>query len=299
MYSKGGKRMIYHFGEYKGRELFEEQNCLKMHHVSLLELNHKESCQAVHAHKDRVEILYLLEGKGYHTIGKTTYETQAGDLLIINAGTAHEERVRGKYPLRYCVCAVTDLQIKGMKKDQIILKNQKPVIKTGEENTFFNHIFQLLINETLSSDPLKNEICSMLAQSLIIKILDYYERNKEECFKNQTSKAELKNEIVLQVQEYLNQNFKEKITLKDAAQRVNINPCYLERIFKKNTGTSFTQYIMDRRLGYAQNLLRDTKKSIAQIAEESGYDNQSYFSQLFKKRFGCTPGAYRKKIKKH
>ena len=139
----------------------------------------------------------------------------------------------------------------------------------------------------------------MLAQSLIIKILDYYERNKEECFKNQTSKAELKNEIVLQVQEYLNQNFKEKITLKDAAQRVNINPCYLERIFKKNTGTSFTQYIMDRRLGYAQNLLRDTKKSIAQIAEESGYDNQSYFSQLFKKRFGCTPGAYRKKIKKH
>lgn len=291
--------MIYHFGEYKGKELFEEQNCLKMHHVSLLELNQKESCQAVHAHKDRVEILYLLEGKGYHTIGKTTYETQAGDLLVINAGTPHEERVRGEDSLRYCVCAVTDLHIKGMEKDWIISKYQNPVIKTGKENTFFNHIFQLLINETLSSDPLKNEICSMLARLLIMKILDYYEKNKEECFKDQISKEESDNGIVLQVQEYLNQNFKEKITLKDAAQRVNISPYYLERIFKKNTGTSFTQYIIDRRLGYAQNLLRDTKRSIAQIAEESGYDNPSYFSQLFKKRFGCNPGAYRKKIKKH
>lgn len=291
--------MIYHFGEYKGEELFEEQNCLKMHHISLLELNQKESCQAVHAHKDRVEILYLLEGKGYHTIGKTIYETKAGDLLIINAGMPHEERVRGKYPLRYCVCAVTDLHIKGMKKDQIISKYQNPVIKTGKENIFFDHIFQLLVNETLSSDPLKNEICSMLARLLIMKILNYYEKNKDEYFKDQISKEESDNEIVLQVQEYLNQNFKEKITLKDAAQRVNISPYYLERIFKKNTGTSFTQYIIDRRLGYAQNLLRDTKRSIAQIAEESGYDNPSYFSQLFKKRFGCNPGAYRKKIKKY
>lgn len=291
--------MIYHFGEYKDREWFEEHGCLKIHHVSLLELNQKESCQAVHSHKERVEILYLLEGKGYHTIGKTTYETQAGDLLIINAGTAHEERIRGECPLRYCVCAVTDLHIKGMKKNQIISKNQSPVIKTGEENTFFNHIFQLLINETLSPDPLKNEICSMLARILIMKILDYYEKNRNECFKDQISNEESENEIVLQVQEYLNQNFKEKIILKDVAKQVNISPYYLERIFKKNTGTSFTQYIIDRRLGYAQNLLRDTKRSIAQIAEESGYDDPGYFSQTFKKRFGCNPGAYRKKIKKY
>ena len=297
---KGGVKLIYHFGEYERSQLFEEHGHPKIHHISLLELNKDESaCQGVHAHNDRVEILYLLEGEGYHTIGKDTYETKAGDLLIINEGILHEERVRGENPLKYCVCAVTNLQLCGRKKNHIILQSQSPIIKTGQENTFFNNIYQLIINESLSKDLLKNEICSMLAEILIGKILDYLETHKDGSSINRSMREESENDIVTKVRRYLDQNFKEKISLTEIARQACVSPYYLERIFKKNTGSSVAQYMIDRRLGYAQNLLRDTAKSISAIAEEAGYDNPSYFSQLFKKKFGCNPGAYRKKIKKH
>jgi AraC-like DNA-binding protein/mannose-6-phosphate isomerase-like protein (cupin superfamily) len=292
--------VIYHFGEYKRNQLFEENGHPKIHHISLLELNKEEaSCQGVHAHNDRVEILYILEGEGYHTIGKNTYETKTGDLLIINEGILHEERVRGEKPLKYCVCAVTDMQICGKKKNHIISRLQQPIIKTGQENIFLNNIYQLLINESLSEDPLKNEICSMLSEVLIGKILDYFETHKDSVKIDKEMMEETENDIVTNVCMYLDQNFKEKISLTEIARQACVSPWYLERIFKKNTGSSVTQYMIDRRLGYAQNLLRDTAKSISVIAEEAGYDNPSYFSQLFKKKFGCNPGAYRKKIKKH
>ena len=99
------------------------------------------------------------------------------------------------------------------------------------------------------------------------------------------------------VQNYMEQNFRDKISLEDMSKIVSVSPWYLERVFKKYTGDSLNQYLIRLKLGYAQNLFRDTSKSIAQVAEEVGYDNPSYFSQLFKKKFGVTPGAYRKKLK--
>ena len=62
----------------------------------------------------------------------------------------------------------------------------------------------------------------------------------------------------------------------------------------KPHGTGFTEYLNDYRLTMAARLLKSSDESILMIAEASGFDNLSYFNRIFKRKYGSSPGAYRK-----
>ena len=70
-------------------------------------------------------------------------------------------------------------------------------------------------------------------------------------------------------------------------------PDYITKIFKKETGMSFKNYIIEKRLDLARKLLQKTDDSIRDISLKVGYDNYSYFTRLFKKSFGVTPVEFR------
>ena len=66
------------------------------------------------------------------------------------------------------------------------------------------------------------------------------------------------------------------------------------KFFKETMGMSFTQYLNDYRLNIAGQTLRSTTDNISDIAQNTGFDNLSYFTRMFKKKYGMTPGEYRK-----
>ena len=86
-----------------------------------------------------------------------------------------------------------------------------------------------------------------------------------------------------------------KITIADAATEVGISQSHFMKYFKNTMGTSFIDYLNEYRLTMASRLLQSSDSSILAISEEVGYDNLSYFNRTFKKRYGMTPSAYRKK----
>lgn len=74
----------------------------------------------------------------------------------------------------------------------------------------------------------------------------------------------------------------------------NYTPNYFSKIFHQATGTGFKAYIMDKRISRAQAMLaNEPEANIAQIAYQCGYKDVSYFSRIFKKKTGITPGNYR------
>lgn len=93
---------------------------------------------------------------------------------------------------------------------------------------------------------------------------------------------------------YLEQNFAEPLRLDDVADYVKLNPAYFSALFKKETGKTFSDYLVERRLRAAQYLLQSTGKSISEIAETVGYNDVKYFSKLFKKHMGVKPSEYRR-----
>ena len=76
------------------------------------------------------------------------------------------------------------------------------------------------------------------------------------------------------------------------AGSVYLNPIYLNRIFKKEKGTSINQWIIQQRMELAATLLRNTGRPAAEIALETGYNNYPYFSTVFKKYFGVAPSQF-------
>ena len=105
------------------------------------------------------------------------------------------------------------------------------------------------------------------------------------------------NSAIDEVCRFVTQNLAEPLTLTVAAEYVHMNPAYLSRVFKKETGQAFNAYVSEQRIRRAKQLLQ-TKDRIIDIAGNVGFENSKYFSQVFKKRTGMTPQEYRAAMQK-
>jgi YesN/AraC family two-component response regulator len=94
---------------------------------------------------------------------------------------------------------------------------------------------------------------------------------------------------------YIHSNFKQKLPLQLVASYVFLNPQYLSRIFKKEVGVSYTDYVNKLRIEYACKLLETTNYPAYRIASECGFTDPSYFNRVFVQQMDMTPKAYRRK----
>jgi YesN/AraC family two-component response regulator len=101
--------------------------------------------------------------------------------------------------------------------------------------------------------------------------------------------------LIGQVTDYIHKHCQEELTLPIVAEAFHISPSHLSRLFKSVRGENFSVYVIDQKLSYGAGLLLEyPDKSIAEIAEETGYYTPAYFTRLFKEKFGVTPSQYRK-----
>lgn len=91
---------------------------------------------------------------------------------------------------------------------------------------------------------------------------------------------------------YISANVNEKITLKQMAEFVYLNPSYLSVVFKEQTGKSFTDYVIEAKVRKASNYLAEGMK-VKQAAEMVGYEDLKHFRKMFQKFIGANPGDYR------
>lgn len=93
--------------------------------------------------------------------------------------------------------------------------------------------------------------------------------------------------------DYIYLHIKEPITLSEIAQAVSLSSCYLSRLFLKETGMSLKEYIIEMKIEKAQNLLKYSDYSSAEIAQFLSFSSQSHFISTFKKHTGITPKKYK------
>lgn len=96
------------------------------------------------------------------------------------------------------------------------------------------------------------------------------------------------------VLECMEANLTRGLTLAELAAAANLSPTHFARRFKATTGSAPHQHMMRLRLQRAQRLLRETSRSIAQIAFECGFSHQGHLTRVFTRLSGITPAAYRR-----
>lgn len=147
---------------------------------------------------------------------------------------------------------------------------------------------EAMLAETAREDGFR-EACLQSLFSLLLTALyrqapDFFPLSRHEC-----------SDSLLAVQQYLDEHFRENLSIQEVARRFFISPGYLQHRFGELVGCSPKQYLILSRLSAAQRLLLTTPLTVNQIAAECGFADVNNFIRRFSSHFGETPAQYRKK----
>lgn len=158
-----------------------------------------------------------------------------------------------------------------------------PAYDTAEYTDIIDDILRIAGSDDYIRDMRINEkLCSLLT----IIMSGSWNPDK----KNQIKKRD---EIII-VKGWIDEHYMEKISLEELSKQFFIDKFYLSRIFKEHYGTTLSNYISNKRITQAKQMLRFSGYNIETIAEKVGISDPNYFTRLFKKIEGITPGEYRK-----
>jgi len=100
---------------------------------------------------------------------------------------------------------------------------------------------------------------------------------------------------IAEAKRYIKENYSQKLTVEDIASHVYLSKSYLSRIFKEETGDSLTTHINKVRIEKSKELLTDKTLSLTDISDMAGFEEQSYFTKVFKSITGDTPARFRQR----
>ncbi|MCR5436762.1 MAG: response regulator [Treponema sp.] len=170
------------------------------------------------------------------------------------------------------------------------------------KNSFFDIIITarnitLEINESFYSESFDNAFEILSKENDIMMLKDYLQKTLLEYMTAIASRrTQNENPIIKKVCAYINDNIAEDISLETMADYVNVSSFYLSKLFKEEMGVTFINFLSDRRLEKSRQMLKNTSKSIKEITAETGYNDQNYFSRLFKNKFGVSPTEFRNQL---
>lgn len=257
--------------------------------------NHKkgavllDSGALLHMHKE-MEIIHVLDGEALFYIDADEFKITKGDIVIVCPFMLHRSKILSECDFQHhCICFDLDIIYdQKLKKDLLdgkasvvrIIKND-PCLSEFIESAFLSHKYKNVGWEL--------EIAGNM--SLFMGKLKQGGHVKTQ------SAAHPKN-IYRKIIEYIAENYQNDITSSDASKSLHINNSYFCRLFKKNFGCTFQNYLCMYRIQISKSLLRDVDLSISQIASKTGFNSISYYSKKFKELVSLTPAEYRKAHKK-
>lgn len=244
-----------------------------------------------HRHSEEVELIYLLEGKAIATIESETYQAQAGDLIVIEKGNTHAISSDHDDPGVTWACAIQSFQIEGERETSIAPPQTYPIVKSGVYREPIENIMQTIHRMLLLNEGIASYACHNLVSALTVL---YHECLKSCSTPRSTTPKVL---FIKNIMNFLNDNYNQKITLKQLAERFRVSESYISHQFAKDYNISPINYVIARRITQAKYALTNSDNTLAEISYAVGYDDVDHFTKLFIKHVGQTPSEYRKQFK--
>lgn len=250
-----------------------------------------------------VEIIYMCSGKTVHIINDTDeVELHQGELLFLNQNCYHEIKPARKDDIAVNFIVLPeffDEAFKMMDDENILRDFIIGSLTQNSENASYllfkvadvlpvqnlvENLVWSLINKQQNRRQM-NQITMGLLMLSLVNASDRISYGRGNQYDRQA---------VLCVLRYIESNYR-TASLKELSEMMNESLYQLSRFIKKNTGHTFKELLLIKRLNQAAYLLTSTRLPVSDIIYHVGYDNTSYFHRVFRERFGVTPKEYREK----
>ena len=273
--------------------IFLDENKINLYNFFYVDENYsKDHIHMVHSHKT-LELLYIYSGYGRYFVGNREYAVNKGDIIICNANILHGESPLQKHTMQTYCCSYDNVKINNLPINTLTFSEEKPLLVLSPKQVQdFNVLMPMIYNHF-------NKENTIIAKHLALSLLHLLYNEILTHRKTKTNQSEQKNDnLVRNISAFIDDNYKESITLEKISKKFHISPSRLSHVFKEETGLSPIQYAIHRRIGEAQTLLIETDSPIQDIEESLGFCSSVHFCMMFKKYIGITPKNYRQHFKK-
>lgn len=236
-------------------------------------------------------LIFLLEGELTICYQDEKYRMKQEDIILINPGISYEF-----CDARNALYAVASFS---MRLTADVLQNRymmfycNSVVDEGHSYQDLRDIFfQLTAEYTSRAHQTKCYLDSLMFKMLDC-LVEHYQLNQKSMETYETENDSRMREIM----QYVLANLDQEISLNELADQMFVSASTLSRIFKKNTGVYFADYVMQLRVKTALGLLKYSEQNMTQIAMNSGFTNSASFNRAFRKIMGITPTEYREAYK--
>jgi len=237
----------------------------------------------MHAHAC-TELFYVVGGRGRFKIEEIELPVTVDDMVVVNPNVKHTELGDGSRPLEYIVLGVEGLEFSPVGEGDS--RYCRVNFQASREAVL--HSLRSMLREITSKGPGYELICQDFLEILLVLLM----RRNGFSFTPTTGRHS-GNECAL-VRRYIDEHFKESISLDQLAELAHLNKYYMVHSFSKEYGISPINYLISCRIKESRYLLTDTDHSLSQISHMLGFSSPSYFSQSFRRLEGVSPMEFRK-----
>ncbi|MBQ9166165.1 MAG: helix-turn-helix domain-containing protein [Oscillospiraceae bacterium] len=255
----------------------------------------------IHWHEE-MEFTLVRSGSVCYSIDLVDYELGEGDILLISPDTLHS--AHQKEELSACTDSIvfhfslvgmdtqdacTERYIRPIYEGQIRIP---AVVHPGEP------FYEELLNCFLSLWPCHHRAGpyrELLFKAEVLRLIHLvWQVSSGQIRQLPAREARMYEDKLKVALAYMQAHYAEPITVKELADQCGFSQVHFMNIFKAALGSTCIEYLIEYRLAFAAIDLKETDHSIMQVAMDNGFQNISYFNRIFKKRYHCTPSAYRR-----
>lgn len=238
-------------------------------------------------------MIFLLDGTLDMQVGAHTYHMRANDFLFFKPYELYYVAWPGQRYRAFVVTVERSL-LKSACPRMDAIRFDLQLMRRNEEDAVYQAVCSCLARIVYAM--VKPDVCSELAITsacgkLLTRLIEAY---GSESGSEPGQPADYARERVLDILQYISENYTERITLNDIAAHVALHPQYFSVFFKKRFGANFSDYLNRYRVGQSLRALCYTNDSVLSIAVANGFNNHKTYAAAFQRVYGMLPRAYRK-----
>lgn len=252
-----------------------------------------------HWHEE-IELVYLSKGTLQCAVGNRRFPLRKGEALFINTGIPHAFFEESGIPYEESDIVFHPRLIYGDVGSIFYEKYMLPLMRCPSMAGFafrkdldWQREAALSIKEAVTVCRTKPELYEFTVREALINVFTLLLRHNSGELQQTEARSSFLMERVKRMLDYFHSHYQESISVEQLAKQANICKRECQRDFKKVLGLTPTQYFEQYRLAMSLRLLTESSCSIIEIADQCGFQSPSYFTKLFREKYGVTPTAFR------
>ena len=247
-----------------------------------------------HCHPE-IEITYIKKGSMHYRVNNRSFHLKEGDIIFCNSNALHSGEMEDQEDCSYIPITFDSKLIYGFFQSTICTKYVDPVIQNlavcAWHTIFRDHMLKVISLDKEKPDFYELDI-SIHMQTMWKLLAEHFPLQAVSPASDLTEY-----ERIRKILSYIEQNYMNRITLTDISENIHLCESECTRLFKRHMNTTLFAFLKEYRIERSLEYL-NTKESISNIAEKTGFSDSNYYTKVFSKIKGCSPREYRKNLLK-